>query len=517
MAKFIRTYPLAAVLLVALALRLLAVVWSQGFIHSDDHFDSIAVAWDWFNGGLWGKDGFLRWKHMPSTTIGRFPLYTLSLLGIMKVYEFFGVMSLNTMMYGIRLVHALISVLPVWVVFRVTRQITGSDRWALFGGLAVALHFAFPFLGVRNLIEMVGGNIWIVAILFLYLYQRDRRVGWLYLAGLVSGLAWMIRFQLAFAVLPIPFILWYESRSLRPAVHFSLAVGLMLLASGFMDLALLGRFAGSTLTNLSMNTTLDALYYTIPMLYPVLLLLLFVPPFSVLAFWQAGRPSFWLKHKLLVFSSMSFLIAHWLHTNQQERFIFPILPTFALILVLALWHRHHQRGYIIRNRRLLLWLAGISLGINCILLGGLTFAYGHKGMIEPLKYFEREHPDARVMVVQPDIYRWMPIEYGGQRLKHIYVREWSDFGHFKPGTAAGEVLDYCIIYPKTGEMLPALLDSVEVRFGRMEPMFQVTPSLYDQLLHLANSNHNDNFAAYVYRPADQPVDSAAAIEVEAAP
>jgi len=501
MSKIIKTYPLATVLAVALAVRLLAVIWSEGFIHSDDHFDSISVAWDWFNGGLWGSDGQLRWKHWDSTTIGRFPLYSLSLLGIMKLYEFFGVVSLNTMMYGIRLAHALISLLPVWAVFRIIRQTTNSDRWALFGGLAVALHFAFPFLGVRNLIEVVGGNLWIVAILFLYLFQKDRRTRWLYLAGLFTGLAWMIRFQIAFAVLPIPLILWYETRRLKPVIHYCLAVGAMLLASGFLDLALLGRFAGSTLTNLTMNTSLDALYYTIPLLYPALLLLIFVPPFSLVAFWQAGRPSFWLKHKLLVYSSLSFLIFHWLHANQQERFIFPVLPAFALILVLALWHRYQKQGFDFRSSRGLVWSAGVSVALNFILLSGLTFAYGHKGMIEPLKYFEREAPEARVMIVQPGVKRWMPIEYGGQRLKHIYIRHWEDLESFGPGTPAKDVFDYCVIYPKRAEMLGACLDSVEVRFGPMTPLFKVAPSLYDQLLNRANPNHNDNFEAYVYQPA----------------
>ena len=508
MIPFVKKYPLATVLVIALAVRLLAVYWSEGFVHSDDHFDSIAVAWDWLNGGLWGPDGYLRWKHMPSTTIGRFPLYTLSLLGMMELYKLCGVDSLNTMMYGVRLSHALISLLPVWVVFRVTRMTTGSDRWALFGGLAVALHFAFPFLGVRNLIEVVGGNIWILAILLLYFYQRDRETRWLYLAGLVTGLAWMIRFQIAFAVLPIPFILWYEARRIKPAVHYSLAVAIMLLASGFLDLALLGRFAGSTLTNLSMNTSLDALYHTIPALYPTLLLLIFVPPFSVIAFWQAGRISFWRHHKLLVFSSMSFVIFHWLHSNQQERFIFPVLPAFALILILGLWYRYRERGYIMKNRKLFRWLAGVSIGLNFVLLAGLTFAFGHKGMIEPLDYFEREDPEARVMVVQPEVKRWMPIEYGGERLKHIYIRGWDDLQNFEAGTPAGDVFDYLIIYPKRAEKLQAYLDSVQVRFGKMQLLFKVAPSGYDQLLHLANSNHNDNFAAWVYEPADAEETSA---------
>jgi hypothetical protein len=124
-------------------------------------------------------------------------------------------------------------------------------------------------------------------------------------------------------------------------------------------------------------------------------------------------------------------------------------------------------------------------------------------MIEPLKYFERESPQARLMIVQPGVKRWMPIEYGGRQLKHIYIRHWEELEQFDIGTPAKQVFDYLVIYPQRPEMLPVYLDSVEVRFGPMEPLFQVAPSLYDQLLHLANSNHNDNFAAWVYRPAEE--------------
>ena len=124
----------------------LAVIFSQGFIHSDDHFDTISVAWDWLHGGLWGEDGNLRWKHEPAETIGRFPLYTLFLLAQMKICHWAGISSLSVMMYFIRLVHALISLLPVWAAFRIVKMSTNSNRWAAIAGLTIAFHFAFPFL-----------------------------------------------------------------------------------------------------------------------------------------------------------------------------------------------------------------------------------------------------------------------------------------------------------------------------------------------------------------------------------
>jgi len=500
MVRFFRAYPLVSVLLAALAARLLAGIWSQGFIHSDDHFDTIAVAWDWLQGGLWGDDGYLRWKHKLSDTIGRFPLYTLSLWAEMKLCQWLGMTSLSSMMYPIRFSHLLISLLPVWAVFTVVRQVTGSDRWAVIGGLMVGFHFAGPFLGARNLIEVVGGNIWIVAIALLYIYRRDPGARWLYLAGLATGLAWMIRFQIAFAVLPVPLILWWETKRLRVAVQYSVAVAGVILISGFIDWWLLGRFAGSSLTYLSMNAGYGALYSTIPFLYPVLFLLLLVPPFSFLVVYTAFRPAFLREHLILVTSTATFLAIHWLHPHQQERFILPMLPVFLLIAVLALWHYCRDS---IKNPFAGVWLRriiGVSIVINLVLVVAATFAYGHKGMIEPLKWFETNAPEARVMFVQPEIKRWVPIEYGGQSLSRTYLRRWGDLDRFTVDSVSPSAFDFFVIYPKHSDNLAGYLDSLQTRFGRLEPVFQVEPSYYDQTLHLLNRRHNDNFDAHIYRP-----------------
>jgi len=493
MLKLAESRPLLSVLVAALVVRLLSVFWSEGFIHSDDHFDTIAVAWEWLNGGWWGANGFLRWKHDLSDTIGRFPLYTLVLWAEMKGCQLLGITSLGSMMYVIRFTHAMVSLLPVWAVFEITRRVTGSVRWAMVGGLMVGFHFAMPFLGVRNSIESVGGSLWVVALLFLYRYRDDPRVKWLYLAGLMTGLAWMIRFQLAFAVVPLPFILWWETRKLRPMLHYSLSVGIMILIAAFTDQWLLGKFGSSTLAYLSMNVEGGPLYKTIPMLYPLLLILLLVPPFSLVILYTAGRPSFVKRHLALVGTTASFVAIHWLHPHQQERFIFPMLAALLLIAVLAL----HQ--YVKDRKEMLIllgWrrvLLGISLTINLVLLAGATVAYGHRGMIEPVKWFEANDPAARVLFLQPEIKRWVPNEYGGEALTRFYIRKWDDLAN-----AASEY-DYYVLYPKRPDDLEPYLDSLQCRFGALKPFMEIEPSSYDQLLHVLNRNHNDNFAAHIYR------------------
>jgi uncharacterized membrane protein len=491
--------PLTRILLLALAVRLLAVVFSQGFIHSDDHFETVSVAWNWLHGGLWGDDGNLHWSHKPAETIGRFPLYTLFLLGQMKICRWVGITSLSAMMYFIRLIHALISLLPVWAAFRIVKQATRSDRWAAVAGLAIAFQFASPFLGVRNLIEIVGGSLWIVAVGFLYRYQGDKKSGWLYLAGLMTGLAWMIRFQIALAVIPVPFLLWWETRHVTPAVKYSLSVAVMLLVSAFVDWCLLGRFAGSTITYLTMNLDLPALYRTIPLLYVVLLVVLLVPPLSLVSLYLMLKPGFFRQHKVLFWTSISFLALHSLHANQQERFIFPILPAFIVLGVLSFWHFKEERPVGSEWSTWFKWTAGISGVLNVALLVFFTFAYGHKGMIEPLKWFEKYDPAARVLFFQPEVKRWPPVEYAGDKIACTFVRNWAALANLPARQEGHTAFDYVVVYPKTDSSLQPYLDSLTARLGLLEPVFDVNPSYYDQTLHLLNSRHNDNYAAYGYR------------------
>ena len=499
MRTFLKNNPMAAVLLTAGLIRLVAVIWSHGFIHSDDHFDTISVAWDWLHGGLWGDDGFLRWKAKPADTIGRFPLYTLFLLAQMKIAQALGCSSLNSIMYFVRFVHGLISLLPVWALYRVTSIVTGSRRWAIAAGLVAGFHFALPFLGVRNLIEVVGGSLWITALWMIYRYSRNRGTECLYLAALFTGLAWMVRFQLAFAILPIPLLLWWESGRFRAAVHYSLGVAAMLLLSGVIDLYLLGRFAGSTITNLTMNAGLGALYNTVPALYVALLVVFLIPPLSGVALWMAGRPSFFRQHKLLVVSSALFVLAHMSHPNQQERFIFPIIPAFLLIGLLAVWQYSRDKGKAFLTARWFRWLAGIALVLNLALLVFLTPAYGHRGMIEPMIWFEENAPTARVLYLQPGVKRWAPSEYGGAELTAFYAKSWDDPDWL--AASPTQNLDYYLVYPKREEDLPSYLDSLRSRFGAVAEVRRFAPSMYDELLHRMNPSHNDHYAAYLYRPA----------------
>ena len=122
--SWFQRYGLRIVLAVAILLRLIAVIFSKGYMASDDHFQTITVAFGWLQHGLLDSTGHLTWQAVKSSDISRFPLYTLSVYAVMWLYKQAGSMSLDTMMYGVRAIHAAISLMGVWAVYQIVRIAT---------------------------------------------------------------------------------------------------------------------------------------------------------------------------------------------------------------------------------------------------------------------------------------------------------------------------------------------------------------------------------------------------------
>ncbi len=506
--NFVRSHPLACVLIVALSFRLAATFWSKGFMASDDHYQTVAVAYDWLQNGLTGTDGNLVWlDDTPGPEITRFPLYTLSLYAIMRLYQLLGVDSLDTMMYGIRLIHALLSLLTVWCSYMIIKISTGSWRWSLFAGLFAAVHFAMPYLSVRTLIEMVGGHFWLVALWFLYRYhhekKNDRHLFW---AGIITGLAWMIRFQIAFAAIVVPFALWSMSGKIRPAGKYILGAGIMILAAGLADYWLLGKFMASGLNHFLgglRSIPNPALYKTSIFIYPAILAAFFIPPFSLIAFGLCFRQHLWREHAVLIMSIVSFVAFHYLTTNRQERFMIPIIAPLLVLIVIAIHHHYKSNGFWFRQRR---WASAIvipAVAVNFALLPIFTFRYGNKAEVEPLVQIEKNHEHASVLFVDPHSSRIYPLHYGGyDGISRDYVYAWSDFAKLQQVRPDIDSYDFYVLYPMGAGGLPMLVDSVTRRYGPIEQFSYVSPSIVDSWLYFLNPRHTRCPEAWIFRPKE---------------
>ena len=100
MFAFMKNHPLATVLITAIVLRTIAVIFSKGYMASDDHYETIRVAYNWLLHGFFASDGTLTWGFTTPRDIARFPLYALSLWSVMKTCPIFGVTDFARLMYA---------------------------------------------------------------------------------------------------------------------------------------------------------------------------------------------------------------------------------------------------------------------------------------------------------------------------------------------------------------------------------------------------------------------------------
>ncbi len=502
--NFVKSHPLACVLIVALLLRLAATFWSKGHMASDDHYYTVAGAFVWLQSGLTGPDGHLSWfTYTTGDRFLRFPLYNLSLYGQMRLFQLAGIESLDTMMYGIRLTHALLSLLTIWCTFQIINLSTGSRRWAFFGGLFAAVHFVMPYLAVRNLIEMVGGHFWLLALWFLYRYRADQNDRHLFWAGIITGLAWMIRFQIAFAAVAVPFALWWMTGRFRPAGKYILGVSIMVLAAGLADYWLLGKFMVSNLNHLmgGLHALNKASFDINIFIYPLVFMGLFIPPFSVFAFGLCFTRQIWRDHAVLICSFVTFIVFHYLTTNRQERFMIPMIGPLIVLIVIAIHSHFEEKGFWFRHRRLASIIVIPSVAVNFALLPMFTLRYGHKAEIEPLVQIEKNHALAAVLFVDPHTARIYPLGYGGfNDFNCDYVCDWSDFDSLEQIRPDFHSYDYYVLYPSGQADLKEMVDSVTNHYGPIQQFSHVPPSMIDSYVNSLKPQHNKRQEAWVYRP-----------------
>ncbi|UCG61297.1 MAG: glycosyltransferase family 39 protein [Candidatus Zixiibacteriota bacterium] len=503
MKNLIQKYPLASVLTVALALRLVAVIFSKGFMASDDHYVTVEIAYRWLNNGLFGENGFITWGTEEHHEISRFPLYNILLFLNMKVMSLLGCETLDEIMYGVRLAHAFFSLIAVAAVYKIVEIASGSKNWAVAAGMIVAAHFLMPFLSVRNMIEVVGGTLWVTALLCVYKHRREDRPVWLIWAGILSGLAWMIRFQMVLAFWILPLVLWYEHRRLIPALQYVFAVAVVILVSGVADWYLMGTFMGTTINYIGPISPGEAVYPTNVLIYPVLIIAVFIPPASLVATWLALKKNFWKYHLPLVLTTLSFILGHYLVANRQERFMIPIFPAVLVIFVLAIHQHCRERGFFTRWRKTRAVTIGLWLAINTVLLGLFTVNYSHKGLVEPLVRIQQlSDSKPMVLLVSPDKRRIWPGFYSGAVLMNRrYVMDWNRIDAAFRSLGDTVEIDYYLLYPPDSADLPRYVDSLVARSGPIRQVFHVGPSAVDYVLHMLNPEHNPTNEVWAYQNA----------------
>ncbi len=191
------SHPLKFALLLGLVLRLVAVLFSKGFGMHDDHFLVIEAAQAWADG-----TDYNNWLPGSGNTqpSGHSFFYAGLHFLFFSVLQSVGIFNPEIKMLLVRLIHAILSLSVIYYGFKITERLSGFKAASVASLLLAALWF-MPFLSVRNLVEVVCIPFLTAATWYaMDASQRRNVLGWFFIAGLIAGIAFCIRFQSLFFI-----------------------------------------------------------------------------------------------------------------------------------------------------------------------------------------------------------------------------------------------------------------------------------------------------------------------------
>ena len=492
-------HALRNILLLALGVRLLAVLFARGYLMHDDHFLTVEPAGSWaaghnFNDWLPGI-GNDRTSPEPVSF-----LYPGFLFLFFKLFSLAGVDNPEYQMYLMRLVHALYSLLVVYFGFKITENI-GTRKQAIRVGLMLALIAILPNFSVRNLVEMACIPP-LMAGFYLLTTPRSSnetdappRPGAIVFAAILMGLAVGFRYQAVLIAAGVGWVLLW-----RKFWWQAIAFGLVSFAAFFLsqidDVLLWGGKPFQHLQGyFEYNQTHAGQYPGSPYTYLSFIGLFILPPVSI--FLLAGFFKMYRKQWLIFFPVLLFLLFHIIYPNRQERFILPALP-FVVILGIMGWDEILATSkFWIRNEKLNRWSWRVFWSVNILAMLFMCFVYGKKSRVESMIYLY-DQPDYRNFIQDfsySDDGAMLPQFYSGKWTSYYVFRKSTDFDHDivrfpdYEKISAGKLATR----PQPNYVLFVNDDQLEMRVERLRKFFPtleyratIEPGWMDKLLNRLN-------------------------------
>ncbi|HYX80763.1 MAG TPA: glycosyltransferase family 39 protein [Gemmatimonadales bacterium] len=461
-------------------LRLLAAVFSGGFLASDDHHVVIGAA-----------DQIASGAGLP-VTYARSALLPGIIAAIMTVTRGIGVHDPGVELLIVRLLQGLYSLFVVYFVYRILEREV-DRRWALVGGLLAAACYVMPVTAVHQLEESVCQVPLLAA---CWLWMRGKAI-WGTLAGATFGIALILRFPL------IGFMATFVGLALLQRVPFQQKLGLLgglalvVVLQGFSNSLINHHWGYSFAERLGpmlhpQRLALEADGYPSrpPWHYVLTLLAALIPPASILLLAAAVKGS--TRFPLIAMATLVFLVSHSLIANKQERFILPILPLLFVLIAAGLPWLAERIGGVYRGMWWYFWT------VNAVLLVVVTFSFSKKDRVAPLLYIYRRHNAAGVLIAQYNETFGVPTYYLGKPAPLVIVlpRREDAQETARQVRTPESAINYVILYSDTPESDRAML--AQALHRQLAYVTTITPSLSDRLAQAINPRHNKAHTAIIY-------------------
>ena len=423
--------PLGTLLLVAVVASLGVLRSAENAWHPDEHFQILEFAW--------ARLGLAPVADLPWEFAARIrpTLQPVLAMGALAAFRALGVESPWPWILALRLISlALAFVVMVRVASQVAPELGPAGRRTLWAS-ALLLWFA-PMLTARFTSENWSGMALAAAVPLIAREAgraRDAR------AGVLLGLAFVLRFQAAFAIAAL--LIWLVTGgrgALARAARISAAAASVVALGVALDSWFYGAFVLTPWEYLRSNLIegVAATFGTSPWWwYLPFATLWMAPPVGLaiallVAIGIAARPRSPWAWALVAFAAGHTVIAH-----KELRFLFPLVYFFPVLMAFGVDRLAARAGAAAWMRP-----AGrVLAAINVLLLALLLTPWAHRGKELDARYVRflweaaEADPDQPLVVLAPhgDPYRF------DQLVTHVFRHPVVRGGEYRPGMHAGEL------------------------------------------------------------------------------
>lgn len=363
-------------LVVGLALRVIAALYGYGYFASDDYVWAIEPAWRWLDA-----------PELPYPSPYRSVLLPRLLQHAFALAQAVGLAEPTAMLRFAYLLLGLFSLTAIPAAYALGREenaaVARSAAWL------VAAHSILPRICTQALLEVVAMPIVMWAVVMTVNAIRHHRLRHAFFSGLLVGVAAMFRFQ-AGIVAPV-LLAWLFTAHRRSAAAFVAGGGLAAVGQGVIDYYGHGAFLVTPLRYVQFNLAHSSEFGVSPWYATLaIFVLLSMPPATFLLarpFVQACR-----RHAGVAAVCTVFVGAHMLVAHKEERFMFPILGLFFVLLASALQEARHAGSW---SRRAVRWF----WSVNAVAVVALTVSDSKRNVTVPLAEIARQYPAPQVAAI----------------------------------------------------------------------------------------------------------------------
>ena len=385
----------------ALSLFVLTALFSVGHHQSDEHYQVLEFAQ--YKLGHISADE-LPWEFNEKIRPSLQPWITVMLVKGLNAIGITDPFRLTTFL-------RLLSGILMWLIIKNFNKLLNDtyfpdSRWALiFSGCAFFLWYV-PYISVRFSSENYSTICFLLGLYFLI--KNKHRFWYLVLIGTCFGFSILFRYQLGVAIVGVfAWLLFVEKKRIQEIMAIAGAMVLVLIFGTYLDYLFYGEFVIAPLNYLNVNLIegkaaefgVKSFWY-----YLLVFLLVVAPPLSLILplFFFLGIKK--LKHNVIIWSIVPFVLIHFLIGHKEFRFLYPMSYLFIFITVYG--SSLFLKGRNIKNYQRT--LIKIAVVLNMIFLVLMIFRPA-KGTVLFYKYLyeNREAGNNMVLTTKKDFYNLM--------------------------------------------------------------------------------------------------------------